>query len=130
MYKQRVALPNSLSVGSLLDSYGLNMRPSIIYWLPYYVGLLWEILALYNENLSLKMNNFMMILISEVRLSFSCLLLATCIHLQANSKRFYIYNNIVLRCNCALDKQILSNGYGTSDIMIMAGFLHPEMSKC
>ena len=81
------------------------------------------------------LNKFMMILVSEACLLF--LLLTTWIHLQANSKRFKKYNNIVLRCNCALDKQYMTKYcqmvmvlLTLPKLMIMAGFLHLEMSKC
>ena len=58
-------------------------------------------------------------------------------NLQANSKRFEKYNNIVSRCNCALDKQYMTKYcqmvivlLTLPKLMIMAGFLHLEMSKC
>ena len=57
-------------------------------------------------------------------------------NLQANSKRFKKYNNIVSRCNCALDKQHMTKYcqmvmvfLTLPKLMIMAGFLHLEMSK-
>ena len=84
-------------------------------------------MALYNEKLSFKQR--ILWWFWYLRSDGACLpslLLATCIHLWANSKKFWKYNNIVLSCNCSLDKQYMiwndqmtSNGYHVSGITKM-----------